>query len=609
MNKLLFAFILITCCYSTTMATSHQAPPADEPRKSYLKGDVLDIELRDPGTLDKFIAPDEEKQVRCIRLSGAINGDDIKVIKRIAGRSSAKDENGRSIDNYLDLELERVRIVGGGKSYSSKTEHDVIGRSAFSYCNCLRYVSLPRMIKLIDDEAFEGCVKLREVRFMSRTDLREIGDEAFRGCSSLTRINLPDGVESLGDRCFYGCTSLIRLDIPNYVRSIGKEAFYEAPLSSIRLPYGLTDMGSNALSETRIASLLIPAGLKVENDAFGHLPSLREFQVERGNRYYTTEDGVLYDNTGTILLCYPCARGGSFAVPQGVETISNGAFYKCNSLNAVTFPQSLGGIGSSAFEECSSLREIVVPASVNAIGARSFYGCNKLTSATLQANVASLPERVFQDCSSLRSVTLPNGLTKIGESAFESCKSLLTLSGANSLASIGKNAFKKCGFQEMQLPNGVTTIGENAFRDCKSLKSVTLPAALTIVEKELFRGCENLTLVTFPAHALTVGENAFRDCKSLASVVLPEGLTTINNNAFRGTALTQLTLPSSVINIGEKIVEKCKMQSITCLAITPPALKKISEKKTPLYVPAGSVAAYQTTKPWKDFKNIFPLNQ
>ena len=64
----------------------------------------------------------------------------------------------------------------------------------------------------------------------------------------------------------------------------------------------------------------------------------------------------------------------------------------------------------------------------------------------------------------------------------------------------------------------------------------------------------------------------------------------------------------NILEIGDKIVEKCKMQRIVCLAIVPPVLKKLSEKKTPLYVPASSVDAYKNTKPWKDFKNILPID-
>ena len=177
----------------------------------------------------------------------------------------------------------------------------------------------------------------------------------------------------------------------------------------------------------------------------------------------------------------------------------------------------------------------------------------------------------------------------------------------NSLTVILKEAFKKSGFVQLELPDDVTTIGENAFRDCKNLTSITLPNSLKVVEKELFRGCEKLVNVSLPSELTTICENAFRDCKLLPSVELPEGLTSIDNNAFRGTSLSLLTLPASIQVIGEKIVEKCKMQSITCLAVNPPVLKKISEKKTTLYVPSSSVEAYKQAKPWKDFKNILPI--
>jgi len=110
-----------------------------------------------------------------------------------------------------------------------------------------------------------------------------------------------------------------------------------------------------------------------------------------------------------------------------------------------------------------------------------------------------------------------------------------------------------------------------------------------------------------PIGLRSIGENALRDCKSLPSLILPDGVVEILNNAFRGTAITQLTLPASIQTIGDKILEKCKMQSITCLAVVPPVLKKISEKKTTLYVPASSVDAYKSAKPWKDFKNILPV--
>ncbi len=582
------------------------AQPQDTPRRSFLRGDVLEIDLREAGTLDRYLAPDEQKRVRCIRLSGVMNGYDAKFIRKICDRSGACDESGRSVDNYLDLELERVRIVGGG-TYSNRSRSDVITSGMFRNCSCLRYVSLPRDLRSIENEAFYYCSKLEEVRFSGRLNVRSIDDEAFKGCSKLSRINLPEGVESLGDQCFYGCDKLRHIDLPSSLLKIGDEAFCNAGLTSIRLPNRLTNIGRNAFKNTEITSLYLPQGVQVEKDEFGAMPKLREFQVERGNRFYTVEDGVLYDINGTTLLYYPNAKQGTFAVPSGVEVLQHDAFARCSALTSVTFPSSLRTIGANAFIHCTSLRNVEIPASVTTLGTNAFEGCLHMATATIDASIKTLSAQAFYNCEALLSVALPSGLETIGDAAFNNCKALQNVEFGNSLVAIHKEAFRKCGFVQLELPDGITSIGENAFRDCKSMTSVILPRGLKVVPKELFRGCEKLVLVTLPPQLASIGENAFRDCKQLPSLELPATLTTIDNNAFRGTALSQLTLPASIQSIGDKIVEKCKMQSITCLAPVPPTLKKISEKKTPLYVPATSIGAYKQAKQWKDFKNILPI--
>jgi len=597
--------MILFCCAAFTSYSNAQSREPEQHR-SFLRGDVLDINLREAGTLDKYLNLVEQKRVRCIRLSGVMNGNDAKFIRKICERSGARDENDRSVDNYLDLELERVRIVGGG-SYSNRSEHDVISSGMFKNCGCLRYVSLPRDIRLIEDDAFYYCSELEEVRFVGRSIVRSIGKETFRGCYNLSRINLPEGLESLGDQCFYGCSNLRRIDLPSTLSFIGKEAFCNAPLTTIKLPYGLSYMGSKALQGTNVTTLYLPENLEVENNAFGTMPKLREFQVERGNRFYTVEDGVLYDIKGTTLLYYPNAKTGAFSVPNGVTILQNDAFAGNSSLSSVTFPSSLHTIGSKAFANCSSLRNVEIPENVTMIGASAFSGCFHMTTATIDAAVKELSPRVFNDCAALQSVVLPYDLEKLGVSAFENCKSLQNIEFGNCLTIIEKEAFKKCGFVQLDLPDAVATIGENAFRDCKSMTSISLPNSLKVVEKELFRGCEKLINVSLPSQLTVIGENAFRDCKQLPKVYIPESVIAIHNNAFRGTSLTQITIPANIQTIGEKIVEKCKMQSITCLAVNPPVLKKISEKKTTLYVPESSVEVYRQAKPWKDFKNILPI--
>lgn len=591
------ASLLLMIVGLSAMALS--SPQRVEQRRSFLRGDVLDVELHQAGTLNEYLGAGEDRRVRCIRLSGVMDGDDAKFIRKLCERSKAVDENDRGVDNYIDLELDRVKIVSG-----SHSERDVISNSMFSGCRNLRYVALPRNLRRIGSYAFYGCYNLEEVRFTGRSNLSEIGDHAFSGCSDLSHINLPEGLEVIGDNSFSGCSSLRRIDLPSTLREIGDEAFRDVPLTDVRLPNLLVTLGCNVFKGTKITSLYLPRDVKIADDAIGSMPKLREVLVERGSRNYSTEDGVLYDATGEVLIYYPNAKTGSFAVPSGVTTLLNASFAGCVSLTAITFPQSLTTIGTGAFTGCTSLGNVVIPTNVRKIGDRAFAGCNKMTTATIDAGITTLMSQTFQDCSSLNSVVLPQSLETIGERCFNECKSLVNVEWGGSLRTIMKEAFRKCGFVQLEFPSGVTMIGENAMRDCKSLQSTVLPSNLAVVEKELFRGCDNLVSVMLPVRASTIGENAFRDCKSLPAISLPEGLTTINNNAFRGTALTELVLPASILKIGDKILEKCKIKSIVCNALVPPVLTKISDKKTPLFVPGSSVEAYKNAKPWKDFKNI-----
>ena len=69
-------FTFVPC--ATAQVLGGEGPRA---RQSGLRGDVLDVNLRNPGTLEDCITPSEMDRVRCIRLSGSINGDDIGFIR------------------------------------------------------------------------------------------------------------------------------------------------------------------------------------------------------------------------------------------------------------------------------------------------------------------------------------------------------------------------------------------------------------------------------------------------------------------------------------------------------------------------------------------------
>ena len=547
-------FLLIALVAALT-ATGAEA---QSPRANYnFHGDVAEITTRDAGQLDMVFTPENEKLVRSLTIDGPIDGSDIKVIQRILKRNRCEDQNGKSISNYVDLDMRYARIVGGGPSYYSyyRTEHDVIGKSMFTSCSNLRSVVLPERTRRIDDDAFRYCSHLEEVR-MPR-DVRNIGDHAFGSCYALYRISLPDGVETLGEGCFDGCSSLRDLLLPRTLREMGASCLKDTKLTRLELPRGLTLLGAKALDNVPITSLYLPADTKIGSDFPGYLPNLTEYVVERGSRYYTYEDGVLYDSSGEVLLLYPPRRGGAFTVPSGVKSIDASAFYG------------------------SSVTSVSMPSSVTKMGAGVFRDCKNLQQCELSPDLKALSDRTFMGCSSLRRFDLPSGLT-----------------------AIGAEAFRESGLQSLSMPESLTKIGQSAFHGCKSLAQVEFGEGLNTIGKEAFRDCQALTQAVIPSSA-TIEKEAFRGCKSLGVITLPQLLASIGDNAFRETAIRTLEIPASVSTIGNKIAEKCKgLQTIVCRATMPPTLGKVSNNKVQVVVPAGCVEAYKKANHWKEFKQI-----
>ncbi len=99
-------------------------------------------------------------------------------------------------------------------------------------------VELPEGMEEIGQGAFSGCGKLSQVQF--RRNLRKIGKRAFAGCVSLEQIALPKRVDAIEEETFAGCTSLRQVQLPSRLRRIEREAFAGCTaLRELRVPAGV----------------------------------------------------------------------------------------------------------------------------------------------------------------------------------------------------------------------------------------------------------------------------------------------------------------------------------------------------------------------------------
>ena len=81
--------------------------------------------------------------------------------------------------------------------------------------------------------------------------------------------------------------------------------------------------------------------------------------------------------------------------PEGVTSIGDYAFERCDALTSVTIPEGVTSIGEGAFMRCDALASVTIPEGVTSIGKNAFALCNELQTltvpCTLDISNASVP--------------------------------------------------------------------------------------------------------------------------------------------------------------------------------------------------------------------------
>ncbi len=282
---------------------------------------------------------------------------------------------------------------------------EIIGYYAFSGCQNLTSVSIPRSIVFIEDGAFQGCESLTEISLPE--GVIRIGMMVFGNCTSLAKVNIPDGVTVIADSTFNSCTSLTNITIPSGVTSIGAHAFgWCESLTGITIPDRVTTIDESAFEGCEsLTSINIPASVtSVGESVFENCSSLASIEVAQGNPAFCSIDGSLYNKEKTAL--YRAASNGNkaFKIPEGVTSIEHGAFSAIRNLTSVTIPDSVSTIGADAFSLCESLTDINLPNGITSIGDHAFYYCDNLLSITVPESVEKIDKCAFNVCEKLESV-------------------------------------------------------------------------------------------------------------------------------------------------------------------------------------------------------------
>ncbi len=129
---------------------------------------------------------------------------------------------------------------------------------------------------------------------------------------------------------------------------------------------------------------------------------------------------------------------------------------------------------------------------------------------------------------------------------------------------IGQRAFSGCDIESISIPNSVKEIGENAFSHCYLLKEISMSSNIEKIGTNAFLGCPQIKF-TSEQNCDYIG-NSFNPYLVLARATkkdynystVKDGTRVILDSVFKDcTAISHMTLPNSVVAIGERAFYAC----------------------------------------------------
>lgn len=415
-----------------------------------------------------------------------------------------------------------------------------IAERAFYKSADITSVTVSANITKIGDFAFEDCPSLSTVYWnavkctKSGTYTGSIVKSIFRSCPNLTKAVIADNVTYLPEFAFYGCSKITEIVIPDSVTHVDEDVFTGcSSLETVTVGKKVNEIYKYAFKNC--------TGIKRVNYT-GNLESWCKINFSTYDSNPVAFAHNLYINNKLLT---------NASIPNGVTSIGNYAFYRCN-ITSLTIPASVTAIGNSAFYGCN-ITALSVPASVNSIAASAFYDCTALKSVALSDGLTSIGGKAFGGCSGLTSFTIPKTVTSLGANIVQNCTNLKTIywNAANcSAPSSSIPVSDSNGVTEIVLGASVTDFSRdfnkqiNTFNDYKNLKKITVNTGNTRYSGQsgiLYN--KNKTEIVYvpagiegeiavPDGITEIGATMFGSCSKITSITLPESIKAVGTNAF-----------------------------------------------------------------------------
>ena len=206
---------------------------------------------------NKYFSVIDEKM---IITKSDINSDNFDVLYYVT--CNAEDvlipSNIKIIGENSFIRCKKIKSV----KFQENSELEIIDKYSFMESSIIE-IKLPKHLRIIEKEAFNKCENLKKLEFQEFSELEFICSSAFQR-TSLTEVIIPKSVKIIDDNAFVSCENLERVEF-------SKESKLER-------------IGKFAFNETSIHRIIIPKTVKsIEMDAFYYCKNLEEVLFEENN--------------------------------------------------------------------------------------------------------------------------------------------------------------------------------------------------------------------------------------------------------------------------------------------------------------------------------------
>ena len=580
------------------------------------EGLIREVTVTEAGTLSTLIPASEKMEITDLKVSGSINGADIKYICEMAGWLDGSVIQSAKLYN---LDLKDANIVDGGLEGTEWiTQKDALGftvdnqtyPAAFRDCYSLRKIIFPSTVSLIGYAALEYCPNLSHVIFSSsEIDLGKGG--AFKDCAidtlsflSSGKMKITGGIGGVNGGSGYNvrlnvvkieadeleiCGGIVRND--NTLQTVSIKTSGDATftggiftecrnLSSLSINVGgrLVDgewddywpswenFGGAFGGCTSLETFELKAASAFLSVTFSGCNNLKSFNIDAPelNLFYTFElcsslDSVDFSSNKYVILgsntFLNCKNLQAVKGDFGITRgIGECAFRNCASLKSV---EGVGGdVESYAFDGCTSLDSLVIAKGAN-FHKESFAGSS--LKKIIINDGASFQENAFSGSSTLPTI-VNNGTAVFSQKAFADFQTPPTIINNGYVWLDG--CFRGMNIPEYTFDKGEWRIDEGVFDSC-GLKNIQVGSECSLsLLSGAFSGCKDLEALDIKCREVSVGSDAFSN-SGLKSLSIGCDKLDIRKEAFNATSLNNSVLKSLSIDCDDIEIEKEAFKATT----------------------------------------------